>query len=309
MRRWIPPQWLYAARVLRGRERHASRNRFLRDAIGWLVPIPLQNAILAAAYAWKGVRVDNADLKNRHRGRRAFVIGNGPSLGKQDLQPLADEITIGANSFYKHPHSDAVNLKYLCIGDPGFMTDEPRSVDWHRMIEKRMPRTELILHPHARQLIEKYGLYTHQRVRYFRRGVNHPVPELIDFDLNRPVNVGVTTGTTLCIPLAIYLGCTEIYLLGFDANWLDNYTASYHFYQTHEQFPEYDTLGKDQRWEMYEDQLLVILREFETHRLIATRGRQIGVKIWNATEGGRLDMYPRIRYEDVIAGHPRSVAT
>lgn len=295
-------------RALRGRERPASRGRFLRGLVGWLLPVPVQNIILSAAYSLKGIRIDNADLKNRHRGRRAFVIGNGPSLGKQDLKPLADEITIGANSFYKHPDSDQVKLKYLCIGDASFMTDEPKSVEWHRVIEKRMPETELILQPRARPLIEKYGLYANHKVRYFRRGVAQPVPELLELDLTRPINVGVTTGTTLCIPLAIYLGCTEIYLVGFDANWLDSYTASYHFYETHEQFPEFDTLGKDQRWEMYEDQLNVVLRDFEAHRLLATRARQLGVKIWNATEGGRLDMYPRTHYEDVVARISKTIA-
>jgi hypothetical protein len=263
--------------------------------------VPIQNVLLPAANRWRGIQVHNEDLKNRHAGRRAFVIGNGPSLGRQDLRPLANEITIGANSFYKHPHADAVRLKYLCIGDASFMTDEPKSVTWHRLIEEHLPDTELILHPDARHLIARHGLYAKHKIRYFHRGIGQPIAELVELDLNRPINVGVTTGSMLCIPLAIHLGCTEIYLMGFDANWLDSATASYHFYQTHDQFPEFDTLNKDARFAMYEDELIVILREFEAHRVLATRSRQIGVKIWNATDGGRLDMHPRVRYEDIVA--------
>src|SRR6476646_10859762 len=45
----------------------------------------------------------NAELRNRHKERtRCFVIGNGPSLKTQDLTLLKDEITIVANSFFKH---------------------------------------------------------------------------------------------------------------------------------------------------------------------------------------------------------------
>ena len=126
------------------------------------------------------------------------------------------------------------------------------------------------------------------------------IPELIDFDLTKPINVGNTTGTHLAIPLAVYLGCTEIILLGFDCNWLESYTGSYHFYETHDQFPEFDALKTDDRWGRYEDHLIFALRDFEAHRLIAERTGQLGITVKNATGGGLLDMYPRVRFEDCI---------
>src|SRR5712692_1717642 len=45
----------------------------------------------------------NEIFRDRHRGQRCFVIGNGPSLKDQDLSPLANEITLVTNSFYVHP--------------------------------------------------------------------------------------------------------------------------------------------------------------------------------------------------------------
>src|SRR5689334_4044737 len=45
----------------------------------------------------------NEVFRDRHKGRRCFVIGNGPSLKEQDLSPLVDEITLVTNSFYAHP--------------------------------------------------------------------------------------------------------------------------------------------------------------------------------------------------------------
>jgi hypothetical protein len=273
--------------------------RFFRGMVNWALPANVQKLLLGIAYALAGVSVkENRRLKDRHRGRRCFVIGNGPSLGNMDLSCLSDEITIGANSFYKHPDAEKVGLDYLCIGDEQFMIDEPRAVEWHRIIEEKLPTASLLLHPRARLLIEKYGLYREREVFYFRRGVVVHLPDLIDFDLTKPINVGNTTGTQLAIPLAVYLGCTEIILLGFDCNWLESYTGSYHFYASHEQFPEFDALKTDQRWSRYEDHLIFALRDFEAHRLISERAPQLGISIRNATEGGLLDMYPRVRLKD-----------
>ena len=39
-------------------------------------------------------------LRNIHRGRRAFIIGNGPSLRVSDLTLLKDEITFASNKIY-----------------------------------------------------------------------------------------------------------------------------------------------------------------------------------------------------------------
>jgi hypothetical protein len=295
----VPPNVRFLFRAVQGKERRSSRRRFFRAAANWTIPPNIQNLLLGIGYSLEGTSVrENRRLKNRHRGRRCFVIGNGPSLGKMDLTPLAGEITIAANSFYKHPDAEKVGLTYLCIGDELFMVDEPRAVEWHRIIDAKLPTASLFLNPKARFLREKYGLYRNRDVFYFRRGVIGEYPELIDFDLTKPINVGNTTGTHLAIPLAVYLGCTEIILLGFDCNWLESYTGSYHFYEKHDQFPEFDALKTDDRWGRYEDHLIFALRDFEAHRLIAERAAQLGISIKNATGGGLLDMYPRVRFED-----------
>ena len=39
-------------------------------------------------------------LKDCHRGRRAVIVGNGPSLNVADLERLKDEITFASNKIY-----------------------------------------------------------------------------------------------------------------------------------------------------------------------------------------------------------------
>jgi hypothetical protein len=55
----------------------------------------------------------NEKLRNCHRGQRCFVIGNGPSLTKQDLAPLDGEITFVMNAFWKHPILDKMATEIL----------------------------------------------------------------------------------------------------------------------------------------------------------------------------------------------------
>lgn len=242
----------------------------------------------------------NGALKNRHAGKRCFVLGNGPSLKNTDLSLLGNEVTIGANSFYKHPQAEMVRLKYLCIGDPYFMQETPQTIAWHNTLCEKLPEAAFILHQDAQPLVEKNALYPGREKYFVRVGLTTSTANFARIDFTRALNVGVTTGTLVAIPLAMYLGCTEIYLVGFDANWLDNYDGSYHFYDQHELFPEFDSVAADSRGFTYEDELVSVLREYQSHRLLQELARSRGIKLFNATQGGRLDMHPRIDLEKVF---------
>lgn len=303
LKNWIlPPRVRYALRVARGQEPRAHVTRLLRSVAGWTAPLEVQRALFDLWYGVHGVDVStNARLAAKHRGaRRCFVIGNGPSLKDMDLSPLAREVTIGCNSFYKHPQASRVDLKYLCIGDATFFEDTVRAVSWHHVIEREMPRAVKVFHPSGRDLLRKHDLYRGHDVHFYRHGITVSDPELVDFDFTRPLTVGHTTGTRLAIPLAVYLGFTEIYVLGFDANWMADYRGSYHFYDKHELWPEFDSQEADKRHPRYADQLINALRDFESHGLLAEATAARGVKVYNAGIGGLLDTYPRVRFEDLF---------
>jgi hypothetical protein len=278
-----------------------SAKAALQGDADWLVGPRLQDVLRAALLSLSNRRFEeNRRLVGRHSGeRRCFVIGNGPSLKEMDLKPLADEYTIGANSFYKHPDADAVGLDYLCVFDPHFMQDEPRAVDWHRTLAGKMTRARFLLHESARAIVDRYGLYAGRELYYVRPGVATRRAASVNLDLSLPLNVGFTTGSSVAIPLALCLGFKEIYLIGFDCNWLEDTTKSYHFYDTHKHFPEFDSTAKDNRGNTYEDELRSVLREFESHRLLREKAEQIGVRIVNASRGGLLDIYEREPYDSL----------
>jgi len=269
---WVPPRWLDIARDVK------------------------------AELAGRAIRKPNGALRGRHAGSyRAFVIGNGPSLGTMDLRPLSGEITIGANSFYKHPHSAEVNLKYLCIGDPEFMRDTPRALEWHRLLDENHPKATLLAHPAVLALRDKHGVHAAHELYGFTAGRPASRPEDVTFDLTRPLRVGHMTGSLLEIPLAVFLGVRRIVLIGFDLNHHVDPGRSYHFYGSHEQFPEFDSMTADKRFS-YETLLAAMQREFVSHRLLRVAAAERGIEIVNATSGGLLDVYPRVALADELRG-------
>ncbi len=276
--------------------------RTFRSLADWCIGPRMQEQLGAAWTRMAPGDAANRALAGRHAGmERCFIIGNGPSLKGVDLKPLAGEYTIGANSFYKHPDAEAIGLDYLCIFDPHFMSDEPRTVDWHRTIAQRLGKARFVLHASARALVARHGLYEGREVYYVRSGIPTRYSRIAHFDMSRRLNVGRTTGSSVAIPLAMYLGFKQICLIGFDCNWLESVGSSYHFYQTHEHFPEFDSVAADTRGYRYEDELQAALREFESHRLWREVAERNGVRIVNATNGGLLDTYERKPFEQVLA--------
>jgi hypothetical protein len=57
-------------------------------------------------------------VKGLHKGKRGFVIGNGPSLKIEDLSLLEDEITIASNKIYLAFESTIWRPTYYSIADP-----------------------------------------------------------------------------------------------------------------------------------------------------------------------------------------------
>ena len=55
----------------------------------------------AFLHPWRKESIRKIDaLRNRHKGERCVIIGNGPSLKQTDLSKLRDVYTVGMNRFY-----------------------------------------------------------------------------------------------------------------------------------------------------------------------------------------------------------------
>jgi len=113
---------------------------------------------------------------------------------------------------------------------------------------------------------------------------------------------GFKSVSSFALAQAIYMGCNPIYLLGFDHDWLANQGVDKHFYKggilkdrpsnnrpLSELFTYYSMMQSGiQLWRNY----------FSLKR----NAKQSGIKIYNATRGGYLDVFERVEYEKIIEG-------
>lgn len=143
-------------------------------------------------------------------GRRAFVVGSGPSLKGFDRRLLENELTIGCNMEYKWgPTIALAQDERIMQGDgaPGFLP-LLHDAEWFR----RSGTQAVYFHGHPDKEIPDgkdsiaLAKSDHSRARPFHWGTS------LETGLYYGANCGMAA-----INLAEILGANPIYLLGFDA--------------------------------------------------------------------------------------------
>jgi hypothetical protein len=228
-------------------------------------------------------------LHDRHRGRRGFVIGNGPSLRIDDLTRI-------------HTHGDisiASNKIFLAFDRTPWRPDYFTIVDI--LVWKKL-RTSLHHHVDLVHLPDTFGIGNAQcRVRQWHclglaGEIQGPEPQFSD-DITRGIYGGCSV-TYENLQLAVHLGLNPIYLIGCDhyyhgeeGSCRDNAIVagivSSHF------APDYRTPGEV----VNPAPLQSMERAFGQALLYAL---QHGIQIMNATRGGRLDVFPRTNLDEVL---------
>jgi len=201
------------------------------------------------------------ELKNTHLGRSVFVIGNGPSVNKQDLSFLSDKVTIGMNANCLLEQKYGFQSNFYCVSDARFLKNEIKfkyaTTDLHR-------DTIRVL----RSDISTYDSMKLPNKTYY-------VPSLgkngFSFDLRSGFYFGCTT-SMLAIQLAAYIGAKKIYLIGNDLIYSD---YSPRFYE--EKVPQdHDRFTSVQLWNIRN----------AYHRL-----KEIGIELYNCSPTSLLSAY------------------
>jgi len=192
------------------------------------------------------------NLKNKHKGKRCFIVGTGASLNSIDMSLLENEITISLNNIlWKNDFTP----NYLCVADTTVLERHYNDIFNDRMnngvyvisngcniADKHFPNRHGNCHKNSGatcrgiKLDPKYkNIYTVKHGELsgiFEGHIDSERTKLlksdeyyIDEELKTITGYGGSTIDNLAIPLAVHLGCSEIYLLGADAGW-------YHFYDS-----------------------------------------------------------------------------
>lgn len=241
----------------------------------------------------------NATFKNLHFGRRAFVIGNGPSLGTQDISPLKGELLLTMNSFDRHPLCRDLRPVYQFLADPEMNDSSPREEEFLARIADGIgdspvfvPAWPSMESATFRQWSSAGQLWQVPFVGALSEG---PIT-MFDMCVGLP---GVQTVAQFALMTAVYMGCNPIYLLGLDSDWAASPDLDRHFYSEPTLDETQDGTDYFEHW-TYQQILEATLIMFKGYSNLWTYCRSRHIEVYNCTAGGLLDVFPRKRLEDVI---------
>jgi Protein of unknown function DUF115 len=239
---------------------------------------------------------------NRFKGKRCFIIGNGPSLNLHDLSLLQNEYTFAVNSFYYKTRETGFKPTFFVVEDSSVIKENVDEIVAFDTPFKFFPTIYRSLHPKVP------GTYFFKLNRgfYEKGSPNYAIPRF-STDITRSVFCGQSV-TYVNLQLAFYMGFTEVFLIGMDFNYvippshtrtgdvlLSDTDDINHFHK--------DYFGRGKTWK--DPKLDRVLMNYKMARLVYECA---GRRIYNATAGGKLEAFERVAYDGLFGGLDPSFA-
>lgn len=268
--------------------------KFLTDNYT-LIKYFVNNPFIALS-SWRALQ-KNADYKNSNCGKRCFIMCTGPSINRQNLSKLKDEIVFGVSTGYLHEQYSKINPKYHII--PSVCYSEKfgynEAVDlFHEMDVHTNIDTEFFFSIYDRELIEKNQLFKGKRVNYV--AFSGDMRNNFKFDITKTIP-SVQSVPIMGIIIAMYMGFKDIFLVGCDHDSVVS-NKYVHAFSTKDVAPCVDKHGRIvNRTEAY----ICVGRLFEQYKVIYNNMSKFGIQIYNATDGGELEIFPRVNLKDIIS--------
>lgn len=225
-------------------------------------------------------------FKNINKGKRCFIIGNGPSLTLDDLEKLTNEDTFACNYIFKLFDQTAWRPSYYFLQDylnlrkMGWIPD--KSVEECRA---SFISGSCLRHRNGKRLKNEYFFYLNNILAMKK--------EIFKFskDISKEIFEGFTV-TYSMIQAAVYMGYEEIYLLGVD----HNYTGS----NKENEKEEGGSYMKELNMSLNLDCPPALDKTVFAYMKARTECESMGVKIYNATRGGKLEVFERCDIDKVL---------
>lgn len=224
-------------------------------------------------------------FKNIHRGKRCFIVATGPSLTVKDVEKLKGEICWTCNSGIKIFDKTDWRPDYYAVADGRVFQKVKDSLDseifkasffnvkdieWIGKNVYPLPiQVSLVMDQETRRVIPRFLRKKH-----------------VSEDITKRVFMGDNI-TFVIMQICIYMGFKEIYLLGCDCNYkgANIHSQGLTYEEEDKLFESADYVG----WSMIQD-----------HKCMKKFADRMCVKIYNATRGGMLEVYPRVNLDNVL---------
>ncbi|WP_311043465.1 hypothetical protein [Rhizobium lentis] len=242
----------------------------------------------------------NAQLRNRHAGERCFILANGPSVKQQDISLLKSEHVISVSSGYLHSDYAEIAPAYHCVPQITYgLMSRADVVAWFSEMHQKLGHAMLFLNYTEEPVVREEKLFPGRDVRYtvFAGGFSeYPTDALPDIASRIPA---VQSVPVMCLMIAMYMGFSEIYLLGTDHDHFRTAEYKYSFEPTvlRDKDSTVDAGGKPHSWYA---EFVGLARLWEQYRSIKQIAQHHGIRIFNATAGGELDEFPRVDFASLF---------
>lgn len=235
-----------------------------------------------------------AKLYNAFKGERCFIIGNGPSLNKHDLSLLRGEYVFAVNSFYYKTAETGFRPTFFVVEDDAVMRENIEQIRAYEAPYKFFPTNYKELHPAA----ENTYFFRMNRGFYEKSSPNYCVPRF-STDASKVLYCGQSV-TYINLQLAFFLGFTEVYLIGMDFDYVippEHGRKGDFIYSTTDDPNHFhkDYFGKGKTWK---DPKLE--RVGMNYRQAKVSYEAVGRTIYNATIGGKLEIFERVDYDHLL---------
>lgn len=241
-------------------------------------------------FEWSKYGRELKKLQNKYKGRRCFIVANGPSLRTEDLEKLANanEITFGMNRIYKIFDDTSWRPTFYACEDELIAKEQQKEINDLPAEIKFIPIELKWFHDIEIEDAQYFHLNYREEMRS-GDGVSADIAHQIDCR---------GTVTCTCMQIAMYMGFTEIYLLGVDHNYQKIIDINGNIIE--------DKTAKDYFCEGYDDDIKdVVVHDMGKNTLAYIDANKYADKmglstIYNATRGGKLEVFHRVDFDSLF---------
>jgi hypothetical protein len=242
------------------------------------------------------------NLRDKYKGQRCFILGNGPSLNRHDLSKLYDEYTFVSNWFVLKKDYKKFKKAFLCISDAHLWN---YGRNFHEKLIDHMimnPGAKVFLEKNAKKAVKKEMKLKDMDIAYLK--CNRKL-KLFEGDFEPLIWKNVAWGFTVvlefCLTLSYYMGFDKVYLLGCDCDYKLDESKDFKksFCYDISEIPEDDLehIRKQRDLHKAQEQLdKWILAYKKMKDVYQSEGRTI----YNAGIDGKLDVFKRVNYNDLF---------
>ncbi len=263
----------------------------------------------------KKMIIKNRDFKDVHKGKRCFILGNGPSLQNVDFSLLEKEYTITVNMLPRDSRFPKLKTNYHVWADENFFMlhkDRPEDMavlEIMKQVNTKGNKPVVFYKVSAKNMIKQFGLDKLINIHYYEEGCWNKWTSKNNIRFDEPVPY-FSTVIHYCICLAVYMGFKEIYLLGCDCTgiinsiegWINLDNSSMQNLQYGYEVNENDK-KISQRSHMkcnIRDEFIGWAGLLDDYEKLSDYCKERGTKLLNATHPTILQSIERVSLEDIL---------